>query len=59
MNLFSLNVTSMEIQRERVSSSQNEHKLGGGGGCSKTKTNKDEQGGRGGQNLVILSECTF
>ena len=50
----------MEIQRERVSSSQNKHKLGGrGGGCSKTKTNKDEQGGRGGQNLVILSECTF
>ena len=37
----------MEIQRERVSSSQNEHKLGGGGGCSKT-TNKDKQGGRGG-----------
>ena len=32
MNLFSLNVTSMEIQRERLSSSQNEHKLGGGGG---------------------------
>ena len=37
MNLFSLNVTSMEIQRERVSSSQNEHKLGGGGGLLKNK----------------------
>ena len=48
MNLFSLNVTSMEIEKERVSSSQNEHNLGGGGGrggCS--KTNKDKQGGEG------------
>ena len=33
----------MEIERERVSSSQNERNLGGR--CS--KTNKDEQGGRG------------
>ena len=47
----------MEIEKERVSSSQNEHNLEGGGGCS--KTNKDKQGGRGGQNLGILSECTF
>ena len=46
MNLFSLNVTSMEIQRERVSSSQNEHKLGGGGGVAQkqTRTNKGGEG---------------
>ena len=30
----------MEIQRERVSSSQNEHKLGGGGGGLLKKKNK-------------------
>ena len=38
----------MEIERERVSSSQNEHNLGGG--CS--KTNKDEQGGSMGRSKL-------
>ena len=48
INFFSLNFTSAEIEGERVSSSQNERSLEGGGGvggCS--KMNKDEQGGKG------------
>ena len=47
INFFSLNFTSVEIEGERVSSSQNERSLevGGGWGCS--KMNKDEQGGKG------------
>ena len=49
MNLFSLNVTSMEIQRERVSSSQNEHKLGGGGVAQKQKQTRTNKGGEGGK----------
>ena len=32
INFFSLNFTSVEIEGERVSSSQNKHTLGGGGG---------------------------
>ena len=41
INFFSLNFTSVEIEGERVSSSQNKHTLGGGGAgeggmCSKT-----------------------
>ena len=47
INFFSLNFTSAEIEGERVSSSQNERSLEGGGGvggCS--KMNKDEQGGK-------------
>ena len=40
INFFSLNFTSVEIEGERVSSSQNKHTMGGGGGgggmCSKT-----------------------
>ena len=57
INFFSLNFTSIEIQGEKVSSSQNERTLGEGalGVCS--KTNKGKQGGI--QNLGILSELTF
>ena len=47
-NFFSLNFTSIEIEGEMVSSSQNDRTLagweGGWGECS--KMNKDEQGGR-------------
>ena len=54
MNLFSLNVTSMEIQRERVSSSQNEHKLGGGGGLLKNKNKQGRTRGERGSKLGNL-----
>ena len=72
INFFSLNFTSIKIEGERGSSSQNERTIGGRGaqkrtkmnkrgrgeGCS--KTNKDEQEGKGGgQNSGILSERTF
>ena len=52
INFLSLNFTSMEIKRGRVSSSQNERTWGGE--CSKTNWGK-----QGGQNLGILSEHTF
>ena len=54
INFFSLNFTSIEIERERVSSTL-------GGVCSKTNKGKQE-GGRGGggeQNSDILTERTF
>ena len=35
----------MEIERERVGSSQNERNLGGGGFRKRTRTNKAEEGG--------------
>ena len=58
MNLFSLNFTSIEIEEERVSSSQKERTLGVRGGmCS--KLNKGEQGERRGENSRILRESTF
>ena len=49
---------SIEIEGERVSSSQNERTffLGGGRG---SKMKKGEQGGMGSQNSGILSERTF
>ena len=49
---------SIEIEGERVSSSQNERTffLGGGRGW---KMKKGEQGGMGSQNSGILSERTF
>ena len=59
INFFPLIFTSIEIEGERVSSSQKKRTLRGGGReCS--KTNKGEQEGMGlGQNSGILSERTF
>ena len=37
----------MEIQRERVSSSQNEHQLGGGGWGVAQKQTRTNKGGEG------------
>ena len=57
MNLFSLNVTSMEIEKERVSSSQDEHNLGGGAWLL-----KNEQGqtrGERGSKLGNLERMYF
>ena len=42
INFFSLNFTSIEIEGERVSSSQNERTLGGGGARKQTRANKGE-----------------
>ena len=56
INFFSLNFTSIEIEVESVSSSQNKHTLGGEGGARKqTRVKK----GEGGQNSGNLSERTF
>ena len=58
---FSLNFTSIEIEGERVSSSQKERTYGGrgggGGGCS--KTNKGKQGERGGGSKPGNLERTY
>ena len=43
INFFSVNFTTIEIEGERLSSSQNKRTLGGEGQCS--KTNKGKQGG--------------
>ena len=59
INFFILNFTGIEIQGERVSSSQNERTLGGGGGRGVfAKTNNGEQWGRENQKSGILSERT-
>ena len=66
MNLFSLNFASIEIEEERVSSSQDKCTLrleeGGMDWCSKTYkgTRANKGGGREwGQNSGILRECAF
>ena len=56
-NFFSLNFTSIEIEGERVSSSQNEHDFGRGFARKRTRTNKRGEGVS--QNLGIMSKRTF
>ena len=56
ISFLSLNFSSIEIEGERVSSSQNERTLWGGGVRKWTRMKKRE---RGGQILGILSERTF
>ena len=57
INLFSLNFTSIEIEGEMVSFTQNERTLRGGEGAQK-RARANKGGGRG-QNSEILSERTF
>ena len=55
INFFSLNFTSIEIQEERVNSSQNERTLGEGVGRKRTRAKK----GVGGSKLGNLEEAYF
>ena len=58
INFFSLNFTSIKIEGEKVSSSQNERSLkegGEGGRWWWSETNEKEHGGGGDQNSGILS----
>ena len=57
INFFSLNFTSIEIESERVSSSQNERTFGGGVLVNEQGQTWGREGG--GQNSGILSERTF
>ena len=56
INFFSLNFTSIKIEGERGSSSQNERTIGGRGAQKRTKMNKRGRGG--GQNSGILSDLS-
>ena len=47
INFFSLNFSSIEIEGERVSSSQNERTLGLGGALKQKTANKGGKGGGG------------
>ena len=56
ISFLSLNFSSIEIEGERVSSSQNERTLWGGGG---SKMNKDEKEGERGSNLGDFERTYF
>ena len=57
INFFSLNFTRIEIEGERVSSSQGKRTSGGEGGARR-RAGENNRGG-GGQNSGILSERPF
>ena len=57
INSFSLNFSSIEIEEGRVSSSQNQRTLGGGGGVLEDE--KGQTRGKGGSKLGILEWTYF
>ena len=62
INFFSLNFTSVEIEGERVSSSQNKRTLKGGGrvgGCARKQTRVNKVGEREGVKTWDLEQTYF